>query len=208
MVPSSRAPAPQIATTAATTATPAPRGPRIEVRGPWTITFPDGVAQPRTRDAPTSWDADEDTRFFSGVADLRRLVHVERGAARIDESDARVRTGKSAGAGRQGPGCGPGSTRRSAMRRSSRSTASAPVGVVSAVRLDISAFVRPGTNTVSIRVGNTALNHMAGRPLPDYRLLNLRYGERFQAQGMELIRPLPSGLVGPVALEVTPPRSR
>ena len=39
------------------------------------------------------------------------------------------------------------------------------------------------------------MNHMAGRPLPDYRLLNLRYGERFQAQGMELIRPLPSGPV-------------
>ena len=75
-------------------------------------------------------------------------------------------------------------------------------------RLDISAFVRPGTNTLSIRVGNTAMNHMAGRPLPDYRLLNLRYGERFQAQGMELIRPLPSGLVGPVSLAITPPRSR
>ena len=74
-------------------------------------------------------------------------------------------------------------------------------------RLDISAFVRPGKNTVSIRVGNTALNHMAGRPLPDYRLLILRYGDRFQPQGMELIRPLPSGLVGPVRL-VTRPRSR
>jgi len=38
--------------------------------------------------------------------------------------------------------------------------------------------------------------------------LNLRYGERFQPQGMELITPLPSGLVGPVSLAITPPRSR
>jgi len=75
-------------------------------------------------------------------------------------------------------------------------------------RLDVTSLVRAGRNTVTIRVGNTAMNHMAGRPLPDYRLLNLRYGERFQAQGMELIRPLPSGLIGPVALAVTPPRSR
>jgi hypothetical protein len=74
-------------------------------------------------------------------------------------------------------------------------------------RLDVSTFVRPGRNTLAIQVGNTPLNHMAGRPLPDYRLLTLRYGDRFQPQGMELIRPLPSGLVGPVRL-VTLPRSR
>ena len=75
-------------------------------------------------------------------------------------------------------------------------------------RLDITAWVTPGANRLSIQVGNTALNHMAGRPLPDYRLLTLRYGERFQPQGMELVRPLPSGLVGPGRLVVTPPRSR
>jgi hypothetical protein len=42
--------------------------------------------------------------------------------------------------------------------------------------------------------------------LPDYRLLVLRYGDRFQPQGMEMVRPLPSGLVAPVRVEVTPPR--
>jgi hypothetical protein len=36
---------------------------------------------------------------------------------------------------------------------------------------------------------------MSGRKLPDYKLLNLRYGERFQAQDMDKIQPLPSGLV-------------
>jgi hypothetical protein len=49
-------------------------------------------------------------------------------------------------------------------------------------------------------VGNTALNFMAGRKLPDYKLLNLRYGERFQAQDMDKIQPLPSGLIGSVRL--------
>jgi hypothetical protein len=41
---------------------------------------------------------------------------------------------------------------------------------------------------------------MAGRKLPDYKLLNLRYGERFQAQDMDKVQVLPSGLVGSIKL--------
>ena len=44
------------------------------------------------------------------------------------------------------------------------------------------------------------MNYMAGHALPDYRLLNLRYTERFQVQDLQRIRPLPSGLLGPVRL--------
>jgi hypothetical protein len=51
-----------------------------------------------------------------------------------------------------------------------------------------------------IEVANTAMNFLAGHALPDYRLLNLRYGERFQVQDLQKIRPLPSGLLGPVRL--------
>ena len=53
-------------------------------------------------------------------------------------------------------------------------------------------------------VGNLALNHMAGRPLPDYRLLNLRYGVRFEAQDMDKVQPVPSGLLGPIRLGLRP----
>lgn len=67
-------------------------------------------------------------------------------------------------------------------------------------RLDVTRYLKTGENSLSIVVGNTALNHMAGRRLPDYRLLNLRYGERFQAQDMEKIIALPSGLIGPLSL--------
>jgi hypothetical protein len=41
---------------------------------------------------------------------------------------------------------------------------------------------------------------MAAHALPDYRLLNLRYGERFQPQDIKDIRPLPSGITGGVKL--------
>lgn len=66
--------------------------------------------------------------------------------------------------------------------------------------VDISRAVRPGSNLIEIEVGNTALNYMAGRKLPDYRLLNLRYGERFQPQDMEKVTALPSGMLGPITL--------
>lgn len=63
-------------------------------------------------------------------------------------------------------------------------------------RIDISKFVKPGANQLRIVVANTAVNYMAGRKLPDYRLLNLRYGERFQPQEMEKVMPYPSGMTG------------
>ena len=51
--------------------------------------------------------------------------------------------------------------------------------------IDLTSLVKPGKNELRIVVGNTAINSMAGRALPDYRLLNDRYGERFVPQGME-----------------------
>jgi hypothetical protein len=66
--------------------------------------------------------------------------------------------------------------------------------------IDVSDFLKVGANRIRVEVGNTAMNYMAGHSLPDYRLLNLRYGERFQAQDMDKITSLPSGLLGPVRL--------
>ena len=44
------------------------------------------------------------------------------------------------------------------------------------------------------------MNHMAGQSPPNYRLLNLRYGERFVPQDMDQVQVLPSGLTAPVRL--------
>jgi hypothetical protein len=41
---------------------------------------------------------------------------------------------------------------------------------------------------------------MAGRALPTYRLLHQRYGERFQPQDMDKVRPVTAGLLGPLRL--------
>jgi hypothetical protein len=66
--------------------------------------------------------------------------------------------------------------------------------------IDVKGLLRPGANKIRVMVANTAMNYMAGRSLPDYRLLNLRYGERFQPQDMDKVQPIPSGLVAPVRL--------
>ena len=64
-------------------------------------------------------------------------------------------------------------------------------------RLDVTRLLKTGEiNDLTIVVGNTALNYMAGHRLPDYKLLDLRYGERFQAQDMNKIQVLPSGIIG------------
>jgi hypothetical protein len=70
--------------------------------------------------------------------------------------------------------------------------------------IDVTDYLKGGENKLRITVGNTAINYMAGHALPDYRLLNLRYGERFQPQDMDKIQPVPSGLLGRIRLSTGP----
>jgi hypothetical protein len=68
-------------------------------------------------------------------------------------------------------------------------------------RLDITKLLKSGHNHLKLVVANLALNGLAGRGVPDYRLLNSRYGERFTPQsGMQKLRPLPAGVLGLVEL--------
>ena len=70
--------------------------------------------------------------------------------------------------------------------------------------IDLTKWLKPGRNELVIDVGNTAINSLSGQALPDYRLLNDRYGERFVPQGMDHLQPLPSGIVGRLQLRITP----
>ena len=65
--------------------------------------------------------------------------------------------------------------------------------------VDVTGLMKGGENSIRLVVGNLAVNAMVGH-LEDYSKLNARYGERFQAQDMEQIKPEPSGLLGPVRL--------
>jgi len=70
--------------------------------------------------------------------------------------------------------------------------------------LDIGPFIHAGENDLRISVGNLAVNEMAGSPLPDRTALIARFGERFQDQGNNLVKAIPSGLMGPIRLIARP----
>jgi hypothetical protein len=70
--------------------------------------------------------------------------------------------------------------------------------------IDLTSSLKAGKNELRIVVGNTAINSLAGQTLPDNRLLNDRYGERFVPQDMDNLQPLPSGLLGGLWLKATP----
>ncbi|MCX6625605.1 MAG: glycosyl hydrolase [Acidobacteria bacterium] len=67
-------------------------------------------------------------------------------------------------------------------------------------RVELTRFVRKGSNRLEIRVFPTAMNRMAAQPRTDYTALSARYGKRFDMQDLEKIRPEPTGLIGPVTL--------
>jgi hypothetical protein len=67
-------------------------------------------------------------------------------------------------------------------------------------RIDVSTFVHPGDNQIEVHVYNTAINLLAGQPPRDYMALNAKYGKRFDPQDMDNLKPVPSGLLGPVRL--------
>jgi hypothetical protein len=67
-------------------------------------------------------------------------------------------------------------------------------------RIDISGLLKSGQNAIKIVVANLALNEMASKPLPDYKDLTAKFGERFQAQDMQAVQTLPSGITATVKL--------
>lgn len=67
-------------------------------------------------------------------------------------------------------------------------------------RLDATPYLKPGENVIEVKVANLAVNVLAGRALPDFSLLRLRHGNRFELQDTAKIAPQPAGLLGPVQL--------
>jgi hypothetical protein len=68
-------------------------------------------------------------------------------------------------------------------------------------RIDITKFIRSGQNKIEVHVYNTAINLLAGQPPRDYTALRAEYGHRFDPQDMVHLKPIPSGLLGPIDME-------
>ncbi len=67
-------------------------------------------------------------------------------------------------------------------------------------RLEVSKLLKPGVNHIEIRVYNTALNAWSALPPRDYGPLKAKYGDRFQMQDLDQVKPLPSGILGTIKL--------
>jgi hypothetical protein len=151
----------------------------------------------------SSWTENEAARYFSGVATYEKTVSIPESmlgpgiAVRLDLGTGQALKeipGRSTGmqAWFEGP------VREAAVIGINDQ----PAGHIwcPPYTVDVTKWLQRGENRIRILVANTAVNHMAGRSLPDYRLLNLRYGTRFEPQDMDKIQPVPSGLLGPVRL--------
>jgi hypothetical protein len=66
--------------------------------------------------------------------------------------------------------------------------------------VDVTGLLHAGNNSIRVVVANLAINELAKGPLPDYRALIAKYGDRFQDQDMRNLEPLPSGMLGTVRL--------
>ena len=67
-------------------------------------------------------------------------------------------------------------------------------------RLDVTKYLKTGTNHIEIHVFNTALNAWSALPPRDYGPLIAKYGDRFQMQDLNQVVPISSGLLGDVHL--------
>jgi hypothetical protein len=174
-------------------AVPQAAGPVPVANGRWTLSLADRPV--RALPAFESWTGDPATRYFSGTA-------VYRGTFDLAASLARKCLALDFGTP------GPREPSRSEARPFAVLNApvrdaamvwvnGAPAGSVWAppYRLDLPGKLRPGRNTVEVRVSNTAINRLAGEPRADYRLLHARFGERFTPQDQDKIAASPSGLL-------------
>ena len=185
-------------------ATPASQPTVTDISADWRVTFA-ASSPPVAMDRLRSWTDDQATRFFSGVATYdRAFVATEEMLGRGRRVTLDLGEGRAI----------PPETLRSGMQ----AWLDAPVREAAVVyvndrrvgsvwcppyALDITSALVRGSNRIRIEVANLAINAVAGRPLPNYRLLNLRYGVRFEAQDMDKVQPVPSGLIGPIRLLVT-----
>ncbi|MEP7075036.1 MAG: glycosyl hydrolase, partial [Acidobacteriota bacterium] len=165
----------------------------IDLSGEWKVSF--DSTGPTSMTSLHSWADDSSSRYFSGVATYERSFDIPTGIS-VKRSILDFGAGTA---------LNPLPTRNGMQTWFDPPIREAAVIYVNRQRagslwcppykLDIAAFLRNGRNEIKIEVGNTALNYMAGHSLPDYKLLTLRYGERFQAQDMDKIEPLRSGIL-------------
>ena len=176
----------------------------IDLSAGWTISF--AKAPPMAFPNLHSWADDPETKFYSGRATYRKTVPV-----RPELLQPGLTVYLDFGEGTP-------VTEMTHKHPGTRAWLESPVREAAIVyvngqragavwrppyRVDVTHLLHPGDNAVEVIVGNLAINAMAGSPPPDYSALIRKYGKRFDPQDMDNLKPLPSGLLGPIRLIAT-----
>lgn len=178
--------------------------PSIDLSTGWQISFAE-TGNTLMRQTLRSWTESDDTRYFSGTATYEKTVTVPSSMLQTG-----ITVSLDFGQGQSIPEQPLKSGMQAWLEPPVREAAIVYVNEKRAgsvwsppYSVNVENFLRPGENKIRIVVGNLAINYMAGHALPDYRLLNSRYGVRFEPQDMDKLQPIPSGLLGPIRLLAT-----
>jgi hypothetical protein len=178
-------------------------GETVDLSSGWSVVFPSLTRAIEMREL-RSWTDDEATRFFSGRAAYEKTVTV---APEFVQSGREIVLDFGEGS----PVVPQSNSRNPGMRAWLESPVrEAAIVFVNDQRagvvwhppyeVDVTKWIRAGKNSVRVDVANLAINALAGQSMPDHKLLSLRYGERFQAQDMQNLQPVPAGMLGAVRL--------
>ena len=180
---------------AAKRAAPTPTAEPLEISTGWKLTF---EKLNYTTDAGKSWSEDPKTHFYSGTATYEKTIDIPAGS-KVTKLDFGLGTPLNP----------------SRMSNGTRAWIDPPVREAAVVyvngklagsawrapfEVELGDLLHQGLNDIKITVANTAINELAGQTLPDYKLLKLKYGDRFQPQDMNNLEPLPSGILGKIVL--------
>ncbi|MGC2399571.1 MAG: glycosyl hydrolase, partial [Acidobacteriaceae bacterium] len=171
------------------TSAPLPGAPIADLSTGWTVEFR-GMGKRISDNVPADWANDPATRFYSGEADYERsftLSKLPAGAAYVEvEGGTPVDKPDVV----KGPGM--------------RAWYDPPVREAAIVflngkrvgalwhppyRLKVDGFLKQGQNQIVIKVYNTAINAWAALPPHDYQPLIAKYGDRFQMQDLDQVKP-------------------
>ena len=174
----------------------------IDLSDGWKVSLGDASKQIQM-DHLHSWTDDETTKYFSGQATYVKTVSIPDGML-TPSLEFKLDFGEGTAVAQTS---GAANGMRAWMESPVREAAVVYVNGKRAgavwhppYSVDVTNYLRSGQNEIRVVVGNSAINELAGRALPDYKLLNLRFGERATPQDMKDLQPLPSGILGRVRL--------
>jgi hypothetical protein len=184
---------------AATGPVPAP----VDLSGGWKVTFT-GSPEPVVMTALRSWTEYPTRKYFSGRATYEKTATIGPAMAG-SKHPLFLNFGEGTPVNPQERRSASGM--RAMLENPVREAAvvyvnGKPAGSVwcAPYEVEVSGLLHAGENTIRVVVANLAINEMAKGPMPDYKALIAKYGDRFQDQDTANLQPLPSGLLGPVRL--------